>query len=222
MQAHRRKHLIAVFGILIASILAYAWFAHSSYFGVVSAWSRSNIILFCVLLLLIKTASLIYPPIPGGIATLGAIPFIGWELAYAVYFAGSIIGSTMAFFLARTYGYALLRRLFDEDTIAKVRRIKIYPHREIESIFVLKLLLGATVIEAICYGAGLLNITYKNFIVGTILFHLAVGLPMYYFAHNLIHLKDIPMTMAFIALGMFLFWQIKERYFYFQASEQNE
>lgn len=211
-----KKHLIIVCVLLVASVLAYGWLIHSPYFAPLVRWSHSNTLLFCALLFLTKTASILYPPIPGGIINLGAIPFIGWELAFVAYFLGSIAGSTIAFFLARAYGYRLLHKLFDEETIKKIRRVKIYPHREIEGIFVLKILLGATVIEAICYGAGLLDMRFRNFLIGSVLFHLVIGLPLYYLAANFMHAKNVPVSIAIVAAGAIVFWKLKRRYFYLE------
>lgn len=202
--------LVAVF---IISIVWYIWLVNSPYFAILLNWSQQNILTFSLSLLSLKIAALVYPPLPGGLATLASIPFLGWKLAYLIDFIGSMIGSSIAFFIALKYGYLFLGKIFDPKTIHKIKNIEIYPNRQIESVFALRILLGTTIMEAVCYGAGLLNITYRNFIIGSILSHLAIGIPTYYLANNITQLKNLPLTIILIVLSGFIFWKIRKRYF---------
>lgn len=199
--------------VFITSIVFYIWLVNSPYFSLLLNWSRQNILTFSLSLLGLKIASIVYPPIPGGLATLASIPFLGWKLAYLIDFIGSMIGSSMAFFIARKYGFVFLGKIFDAKTIHKIKNIEVYSNRQIESVFALRILLGTTIMEAICYGAGLLNITYKNFLIGSIFSHLVIGIPIYYLASNITQLKNIPLTLISIIIGGFIFWKIRKRYF---------
>lgn len=199
--------------VFIISIVFYIWLVNSPYFSLLLNWSKQNILTFSLSLLSLKVASIVYPPLPGGLATLASIPFLGWKLAYLIDFIGSMIGSSIAFFIARKYGFIFLSKIFDSKTIQKIKTIEVYPKRQIESVFALRILLGTTIMEAVCYGAGLLNITFKNFLVGSILSHLAIGIPTYYLANNITQLRNLPFTVIVILAGGFIFWKLKNRYF---------
>ncbi|MBI5358232.1 hypothetical protein HZB69_01210 [Candidatus Amesbacteria bacterium] len=92
---------------------------------------------------ILKVLGIVWPPLPGGILTLDAIPFIGWFPAYLVDFFGSTVGSSVAFLIGRKYGYPFLQKLFDESTIDKIKHLKIKPHREIEAVTALRIFIGS-------------------------------------------------------------------------------
>lgn len=75
--------------VTVASIFVYYLFSKSIYFQIFFSWSRQNIGLFVIVLFLLKILGIVWPPLPGGVFTLAAIPFIGWFPAYLVDFAGS-------------------------------------------------------------------------------------------------------------------------------------
>lgn len=206
------KHLIILFLAFAATILGYAWFIHSAYFAGFQLWAQSNIFLYVSLLVLIKVVGIIWPPIPGGVLTLGSIPVLGWQVAYASDLAGSVIGSSVAYFLAKKYGQNLMKKLFDADAIAKIMKIKIKPKREIESIFLLRIF-GGNVVEVICYGAGILGVGFRNFFIGTVLSHLALGIPVFYFAGGIFDRNRILVNFVFVASTMLIFYKLRHRYF---------
>lgn len=207
------RHTFLGLVILIICVIGYVWFVNSSYFKSLAEWTQQNLILFSATLVLVKILSIIIPPLPGGLITLASIPLIGWQMAYLADFAGTVLGSSGAYFLGKKYGFALLGKLFDENVLNQIKKIKVKSHREIEAILVMRVLLGATLIEAVCFGAGLLKIRYPNFLIGTIIAHLLVGVPLFYLANNLINFKNTPLTIAIIALAVIIFWRVKGRYF---------
>lgn len=213
MKIKANKHLYIVVLVFIFSVGFYIWLINSPYFAILDSWAKQNLITFSVSLLALKIFSIVYPPLPGGLVTLASIPFLGWQLAYGIDFLGSMIGSSIAYFIAKKYGYDFLNKIFDAKTINKIHRVKVHPNREIESVFALRILLGTTVLEVLCYGAGLLNIKYKNFLIGSIGSHLLLGIPTYYLASNIVEFKNIPLTVGLIVLGAFIFWKLRKRYF---------
>lgn len=202
--------LILIFGI---TIVLYYLFFNSVYFQNFYNWTRTNLVLFVAVLFIVKVVALLYPPLSGGILTLGAIPFLGWPLAYAIDFIGSMIGGTMMYFLGRKYGYWLLNKLFDKKVVERVKRIKVRKNKEIEAVFVYRLLLGGTVIEIIYYGAGVLKINFWNFLVGSALSHILVGVPSFYLTGNILSGGNIFLIIVSLILLIVLFSRLKNRYF---------
>src|SRR3989337_132416 len=106
------KNLIAK-RINLISVVLYLWFIKLPIFQHFVLWVQQNLLLYFLFLLFIKILGILWPPLPGGLFTLGSIPAIGWELAYIADLVGSVIGSSGAFFMGRRYGPKLLRKFFD-------------------------------------------------------------------------------------------------------------
>lgn len=194
-------------------IASYVWFSKTPYFQQLLIWSQQNIILFMSTLFVIKFIGIVFPPIPGGLITLGAVPFIGWKNAYLIDLAGSMAGSSIAFWIGKRYGYKILNKLFDEKSIQNFKKIKVKKDKEIESMFLLRIALGGTVAELLCYGAGLLKVTYINFLIGSTLSHIVIGVPTYYFANSLFDTKRIILNILILIILIPLLWKLRARYF---------
>ena len=214
IQGH--KHLFALSAFGFGTIIFYIWFVNTGYFVSFKAWSQQNLVLYCATLFVIKIVGIIWPPIPGGLFTLGSVPILGWPLAYAVDYAGSAAGSSDAFFIARRWGMSFMKKIFDEDTIERLNRGKIRPHREIETVFLLRVF-GGTIIEVICYGAGVLGVKYRNFLTATLLSHPLLGIPVYYLAEGLLSGKGFFVNLTLISIAAVLFYKLKNRYFEYHA-----
>lgn len=128
--------------LVIIPLLVFLWVKQSGNFDIFFAWAQRNYWLFITVLFLAKVAAMVYPPLPGGLFTLGAIPVIGWVGAYVVDLLGSMVGSTVAYVIGRKYGYALLEKLFDEESLKRLQKIKVKNGRELESVFMLRTLGG--------------------------------------------------------------------------------
>jgi uncharacterized membrane protein YdjX (TVP38/TMEM64 family) len=218
MKIKTYKHIIVFILASIVTVLLYIWFSNSIYFEGFKHWSQSNLILYISILLLIKIVGIIWPPIPGGIFTIASIPIIGWQFAYMADLFGSIIGSSFAFFIARKWGFQVLKKIFDDSTLEKIRNIKVKKHKEIETIFLMRLF-GGSIIEVICYGAGVLGISYRNYLVATIASHIPVGVPLFYLANNflgdVLSRNGLLISGFFLCLAIFIFYKFKHRYFEF-------
>lgn len=212
MKIKNHKHLFALFFFGFGTLVFYLWFINSPYFSGFLAWSQQNLILYYAVLLSIKIIGIVWPPIPGGLLTLGSIPVLGWPLAYSADFFGSMIGSTTAYFLARKYGLDFMKKIFDEDTIEKLKRVRIKPRREIESIFLFRIF-GGTIIEVICYGAGLLKVRFRNYLIAITLSHIALGVPAFYLTRNILAGRGILINLSLFGFAVLLFYKLKHRYF---------
>ena len=213
MKRQALKFSFAFFAITIATIAGYWWFFNSPYWELFFNWSQENLTLFFATLLVIKISGTIYPPIPGGLITMGAIPFLGWIPAYTADFLGSMLGSSGAYILGKRYGKRFLLKLFDKSTMERITRMRVKTGKEVESVFVLRILTGGTLIEAVCYGAGLLHIPYFKFLIGSALSHLTIGVPHFYLARSIFESKNVVISIVGIIASIIVLYKIKGRYF---------
>lgn len=212
MKIKGKKHLILLAAAFLVTVLAYLWFSKTPAFIEFSNWSRQNLILFSITLFLIKVLGIVWPPIPGGILTLGAIPIVGWPLAYLIDLAGSVVGCSIAFYLGKRYGLKFLNKIFDQSSLEKIKKLNIRKDREIEAVAVLRILTGSTISEAVCYGAGLLGVKYQNFFIGSTAVHLLFGIPSYYFAGNLFEGKNFIVNGIIVLISIPIILKLRKRY----------
>ncbi len=212
MKIKSRKYLILLVLGTVATILLYYLFSKSVYFQIFTSWSRQNIVLFVIVLFLLKVLGIVWPPLSGGVLTLGAIPIIGWFPAYLVDFTGSTVGASLAFLIGKKYGYPFLQKIFDENTINKIKKLKIKPNREIEAVTTLRIFTGSLFMEAICYAAGLLNVSFTSFFIGSIISHLIVGIPTFYLVGGLFNLNNLIFGVLGFAIIIPIFVKLKGRF----------
>jgi uncharacterized membrane protein YdjX (TVP38/TMEM64 family) len=71
---------------------------------------------------------------------------------------------------------------------------------------------GGTVLEAICYGAGLLGVKFKNFLIASVVSHSIVGLPTFYFANNLLEGRNVTITAVSVVVAVLIVYKYRHRY----------
>lgn len=195
------------------SVALYLWFLKSSYYHGFYEWVSSNTTTFILFLLFFKILSIIWPPLTGGVATLAAIPLIGWFPAYLTDLTGSLMGGAIAYFLGQKYGIALLNKLFDRKIVEKIEKIKVIKGREIEAVIIYRIIFGFTILEAIYYGAGLLKVQFNRFMLGAFISHIIVGVPTYFTAKSVISSTNTFLVIASLLLGVPLFLYFRKRHF---------
>jgi uncharacterized membrane protein YdjX (TVP38/TMEM64 family) len=201
-------------GLLIfwlATIGLYFWFTKSPYFESFNLWTRQNLLLFYATLLTAKVLAIVWPPLPGGLFTLGSIPFIGWYQSFLVDFVGGLIGASIAYALGRKYGYPFVEKVFNPEIAQRIKTLKIRGNREIESVFLGRIAGNGNLMELVCYGAGVLRVKFGNFFIASFLAGL-LTMPIYYLGGNLFDGGSMIAGMIFGALSLLLFWKLKGRY----------
>lgn len=210
-----KSYSLIIWGILIfvVTFFIYIYFTKTPSFQTFFNWSQNNLIIFVTVLFFLKTLGVVYPPLPAGLFTLGAIPIIGWFPAYLIDFAGSMTAAGIDYYLGKKYGIVLLQKIFDPQTLEKIQKLKIKPDREIESIFVMRILLGMTILEAVYYGGGFLGVRFKNFLLGAGLSHIVVGIPTFLIGQAVFQGKNLLYSILLAVLSIFILYKIKGRYF---------
>lgn len=212
-QLVKNKNIIIFFASLFLTIAAYLVFISSSYYNVFLLWAQNNTYLLLSLLVAIKVIGIIWPPIPGGFLSLGSIPFIGWEKAYLSDLIGNILGSIITYHIGRKYGYSILNKLFDENMVKKIKKIKIKKSKSFEMVFLYRVLGTSVLLEVITYGAGILRLPFWPFLTASVIAHVIYNLPAYYLINVAIFgLNPLLILVSIIALVV-LIYKTKGRYF---------
>jgi len=199
--------------VFVLTFILFNWFSKSIYFSGFDSWIKTNLILYVICLFLVKITGILWPPISGGIFTLASIPFLGWQLAFMVDMAGSTVGGMIAYWLGKKYGFPFLNKILDTNIVEKIRRIKIKKGREVEAVFIYRLLFGSVIVEAIYYGAGVLNINFYKFILGVTLSHLLIGIPIYFLASSIFSGANIALSILLAIIALVFIIKTKGRYF---------
>lgn len=160
---------------------------------------------------------IVWPPIPGGVLTLASIPVIGWQYAFLADLTGTTIGGSIAYFIGKKYGRKILETLFDEQLIKHIDRIKIHEGKEIEGLVVLRIFIHS-ISEIVSYGAGVLGIEYKKYLISTIL-AMIVFIPMFYFFEQILSGKNLVFNILLTLITGSIFVYYKDRYFALEELE---
>src|SRR5688500_4055709 len=83
-------------------ILVFIWCIRNT--DVVIAIAQDHPILAPLLVILWRILGIVIPPISGGVVSLALIPVFGWFLSFVFATVVVLLGTTIAFFLARRYG----------------------------------------------------------------------------------------------------------------------
>ena len=207
-----RLAAVAIALIWISSVGAFSFFK-SKEFSSFLVWSQNHTFIFFWSMVTLKFSAIVYPPLPGSIFTLTSIPILGWKLSFLADFLGAITGATVSYYLAKKYGFTLVSKLFDPQTIIQIQNTKIKKGREIEAILAFRILTAGTVIEAVNYAAGLIQISFPKFAIATVISHPLVGLPVFYSAGRIFEGKNIIFSFGLLLLAIPLIYRLRGRYF---------
>lgn len=180
----RALSIAAIAITFAATIVAYVWFIRSPHFVTFMKWARTHETELLVALVVWKVAAIVWPPIPGSLVTFGAIPILGWFPAYLADFTGTAIGSAIAYWIAYHWGTKFVAHILGKSTADKLQSFQVPADREFEAVFVFRIL-GAGMVEAICYAGGLLRIRFDKFMLAILLSHAVLGLPAFYLGRDL-------------------------------------
>ncbi|MCG2692225.1 VTT domain-containing protein [Microgenomates group bacterium] len=168
---------------------------------------------FILLLIITKALSIVYPPLPGIILTIAMIPILGWYKAYLVELLGSLLGVTAAYWLGYKYGIKIIRWIAGEKLLNKIQSIKLKPGNQIEAAFVLRTASGGMLSDALAWGASLIGLHYWPYLLGHLVNHLLVTLPIFLLLGFSIKLHSWLIAVPIMVLSWFLIWKFKGRYF---------
>jgi uncharacterized membrane protein YdjX (TVP38/TMEM64 family) len=127
------------------------------------------------------TVAIVIAPMPGWPLVVASAALFGpfWGAVYAV--PAVCLGATIAFGLARRYGRPLVLRLVPESRLVQFER-QLSGRQETLILLVLRLM-PFSPFDIINYAAGLTRISYRNFILVTIMGVVPHNFVLAYFGH---------------------------------------
>jgi uncharacterized membrane protein YdjX (TVP38/TMEM64 family) len=205
------KSLLLLLTFTVPAVL-FILFTRSQYFPFFKDWASHHLVILFFLVLFIKTMGIVIPPIPGNLFTYFSVPFLGAPIAFALDFMGSTLGSTIAFFLTRKYGRKFISQMFGETILKKIDTIKIKKHKEVESLFMLRLF-GGAFSDTICFAAGLMDIKFKDYIIAHMLCGIIAGIPMFFLINNVFQGKNLAFSLITGVISILVIYKLRGRYF---------
>jgi uncharacterized membrane protein YdjX (TVP38/TMEM64 family) len=216
MKAYIRQYSFAVILAVafFATIIAYGSFSRTEHFQTLLYWSGNNFFWLCLILIVIKIIGIIWPPLPGLVFTVGAIPIFGWFPAFMVDMIGAFTGSCLVFWVSRIYGQTVILKVFGKSGLHQVQRLKFNPANELEAIIIMRVF-GGPISELVSYGAGLTNISFRHFLMGTMFSYLLIGLPLFYLAGIAFSNGGLLFGLIPLCIGITIMYTLRKRYFIF-------
>lgn len=202
------------------SILGYSWVLNQPFTEQISWFAQTHWYALIVILMLLKILGLVWPPFPGGIALLVAIPFIGWQQAFVIDLLGTSIGATLCYAIAKKWGYAVLAHIFDADTLEKIAATTVKENRQVEFGFAVTIASRLVMAEVAYYAAGILRINFWKFMLGAVGSHVLFTLPSYYFAERVLAQKNPYSLIVAIVVLVPLVLILKKRYLETRSTER--
>jgi uncharacterized membrane protein YdjX (TVP38/TMEM64 family) len=177
------------------------------------AWVHGNLPLFLFCMVLLKTASIIYPPLPGVVLTLGVLPLVGLKWAYGVEIIGSILGASSAYFLGKRYGVRLLTWVLSEELTNRILKVRLKPGNQVEAAVMLRFAAGGALSDGLAWGASLIGLRYIPYITGHVISHVVTTLPIFYLIAASVQIHTWLVLVPAAVLAWYLLYRLKGRYF---------
>ncbi len=114
-----------------------------------------------------RAISIIIAPLPGGILSFAFIPILGWFWAWMYGSVGVIIGATIAFYIARRFREPAVSRFIPLKKLHAWEE-KLSERTEFLAFVGVRITTGP-IMDFISYIAGLSKISYKKFILATVI-----------------------------------------------------
>lgn len=174
---------------------------------------RANQTAFLAAIFLGKAVSIVYPPLPGNIITLAAIPVAGWAWAYAADIAGSALGVTISYFLGQQYGTPILRWAVGDKLTDRITAIKTKSRHQVIAAFILRTGTGGILSDGLAWGASLIGFRFPAFITGHLLSHLVTTLPIFYLLGISLSINSALIVIPTVISSWILIYIFKGKFF---------
>ncbi|MEK7534319.1 MAG: VTT domain-containing protein [Patescibacteria group bacterium] len=119
-----------------------------------------------LLLIVWRILGIVFPALPAGVISFAVVPIFGWLHTYIYTLSGILVGTSVAFFLARTFREKLVQRFMPLQKIHKLEG-EISKKKQFLAIVALRLF-TVPVMDFSSYIAGLTKISYKKFMLATL------------------------------------------------------
>ena len=115
-----------------------------------------------IIFIIFQILQILCPFIPGGISCLAGVLAFGPILGFIYNYIGIVLGSCIAYFLAKKYGLLLIENLFKKETIDKY--LNYIQNHYFSKIFIVGIFFPGFPDDLLCYISGISNMKFKQFI----------------------------------------------------------
>lgn len=143
-----------------------------------------------------RILSTIFPPLPGGTLSIAMLPVFGWFLSVVYGSIGLLIGTSIAFFLARHFREPLVRKFIPLQKLHTWEK-KLSGETEFFTFLFIRFITQPA-LDFISYAAGLSKISYWKFLLATIITLIPTSI-LYFLGDNIYH-KNAYFGIGFIVL----------------------
>lgn len=173
---------------------------------------QNYFLLYVITVFLLKTLSIVYPPLPGVTFTLTSVPIIGWQYSYLIDLAGSTTGAIIAYLLGKKYGKPILKSLFGEKIFSMIDKVRLREGKQLEAAIVLRLA-SSGLSDALAWIASTVGFRLSPFIIGFVIAHILTTPIFFYLVEKSINYNS-GFIIGIIAVSTWVFiYRFKGRYF---------
>lgn len=164
----RKKHVFITLAValLLFSLVIVVVLLRPSNIDAGIEFAGKHTVIGPLALIVWRILGIIFPALPAGVISFATVPIFGWLHTYIYTLAGIFIGTSLAFFLARTFRERLVQRFVPLKKIHKLEN-EMSKKKEFLAIVAIRLF-TVPVMDFSSYIAGLTKISYKKFILATL------------------------------------------------------
>lgn len=130
-------------------------------------FTSSHLFIGPMLLIFWRILGIIFPVIPAGVVSFAVVPIFGWFLTYLYTLIGILAGTSISFYVARTFREPIVKRFLP---LQKIRKLENELSRKQEFFAIVALrLFTAPVMDFSSYIAGLTKISFGKFFLATLI-----------------------------------------------------
>ncbi len=153
--------------ILLFAVLAAVFFLSPGRTNEEASFIANHTLIGPFLFILWRITGVLIPSIPAGVITFALVPVFGWFYTYIYTVIGLTIGTSVAFWLARIYREALVKKFLPLQKVHKLQN-EMSGKQEFLAIVGIRVF-TVPIMDFSSYVAGLTTISYKKFITATII-----------------------------------------------------
>lgn len=160
------KNIVALLTITLTatSLVLFVLFV-PAYLEEIINFATIHPVLAPFLVIIWRILAIIIPPLPGGVVSFALLPAFGWFWSFIFAAIGMLIGTSIAFYLARRFRLPLVKKFLPLQEL-NAWESRLSERTEFLGFLALRMTTGP-VMDFISYVAGLSNITYRKFILAT-------------------------------------------------------
>lgn len=155
-----------------------------------------------IIFIIIRSSSVIIPPIPGVVFDLVGIIAFGWLLGFIYAELGIMLGAMVAFCIARKFREPVIKRITSLQKVSEWEN-SIPEHKKFWALVAIRLPTNA-LFDYISYAAGLTKISPTKFLLASMLGNMPSVFLVYYFG-GLFFQKGIYYLITFL-LTLIILW----------------